>query len=198
MLPLGGKPYVWLCIIEKAKIENKQNISSLPAYVNINTTIFVILLKYLIVWWKKSLYFNCTEIFMKQVYLPNSLTSYFLVKWSSPGILVLWTSSWYCTFVLLWIWCWGQCPSSMKSLLYLTNFYGHLPRPLSLPWKSLNCFSSSDLLPSKYLSQSIIPMLIFFLLIGCYPHRNVNFLRKKSFLCFVKWCNVSIWHMVSA
>lgn len=84
MLPQGGKS---LCVIvynwKSKNKENKQNISSLSAYVDINKTIFVILLKYLVVWWKKSLYFNGTNIFMKQFYLPNSLTSYFLSEMES-------------------------------------------------------------------------------------------------------------------
>lgn len=51
MLPLWGK---YLCVIvynwKSKNKENKQNISSIPTYVNINKTIFVIVLKYLIVW----------------------------------------------------------------------------------------------------------------------------------------------------
>lgn len=52
--PLGEKN---LCVIvynwKSQNKENKQNISSVLAYVDINKTIFVILLRYLIVWWKK-------------------------------------------------------------------------------------------------------------------------------------------------
>ena len=64
--PLGEKNLcVIVCSWKSKNKENKQNISSVSAYVDINKTIFVLLLKYLIVSWKKPLYFNCADNFMK-------------------------------------------------------------------------------------------------------------------------------------